>query len=188
MHAGYEDILEAAAGKVPQWWDQNGVPRFREHHPSLSSDIYATEVVLLRIACQRCLLEQLVQMTWGPMDTVRWQIRAEWAAFRTGDKPAAPSSLRTLADGVRDGSIYYGDPPRHDVQGEFCHAGCTMNVWDLKIEEFWARKESDWVRVADLEIILPDDKPCVRCAAPTPEGACAEGPQHDSDSSKDSTA
>lgn len=177
MHASYEDIIEAAGGKAPLWWDQNGVPRFRAHHPRLSSNIYANEVVLLRIACQRCHLEQLVQMTWSSMDSVRWSIHDEWAALRKGALYTAPKSLHTLADSVRDGTIHYGDPPHHDDQGEFCHAGCTMNVWDLRIEEFWTRKDWDWERVPALEIVLPDGKSCARCDAPTPECECEDGPQ-----------
>jgi hypothetical protein len=158
MHAAYEDILDAVGGKAPLWWDQNGVPRFRPHHPDLASDIYAAEVALLRIACQRCLLEQLVQMTWSPTDVIR-------------------EESVSLADSVRDGTIHYGDPPRHDDRGEFCHAGCTMNVWDLKVEEFWTREGFDWVRVPELEVTLPDGEPCACCGAPTPECACVEGPQ-----------
>ncbi len=179
MHAGYEDILQAAAGKVPLWWDGNGVPRFSPHRPDLAPDIYAEEVVLLRIACQRCLHEQLVQMTWSPMDAVRWRIREEWAALRKGEQPVASAVLRTLADSVRDGTIHYGDPPHHDDQGEFCHAGCTMNVWDLKVEEFWQRKQWDFERVPDLEIVLPDGKPCALCAAPSPACECPDGPHRE---------
>lgn len=157
MHAGYEDILEAA-GKDPLWWDENGVPRFRPHHPDLSADIYANEVVLLRIACQFCLHEQLVQMTWSSMQAVRFRIHVEWAALSKGDTVDKDTPIRTLADSVRDGSIHYGDPPHHDDdRGEFCHAGCTMNVYDLAIEEFWVRKDS-WERVPELEGLLPDGK------------------------------
>jgi len=155
MHAGYEDIIEAV-GKAPLWWDQHGVPRFRPHHPDLAADIYADEVVLLRIACQRCLGEQRVQMTWSAMDAVRWSIRVEWAALRNGEIFDQSKARHTLADAVRDGTIHYGDPPHHDDGGEFCHAGCTMNVWDLKVEEFWTRPELDWVRVPELEVLLPD--------------------------------
>ena len=161
MHAGYEDIIEAI-GKPPLWWDEHGVPRFRAHHPKLSPDIYANEVVLLRIACQCCLHEQLVQRTWGSGQAIRWLIHVEWAALSKGEAVDKSRSVRTLADAVRDGSIHYGDPPHHDDdRGEFCHAGCTMNVYDLKIEEFWARKDppdSGWARVPALEILLPDGK------------------------------
>jgi hypothetical protein len=157
MHAGYEDILEAA-GKPPLWWDQNGAPRFGPHHPNLAADIYASEVVLLRIACQRCLQEQLVQMTWSTMDAMRWHIHVEWAALRKGEPLVEDKAIHTLADSVRDGSIHYGDPPHHEDRGEFCHAGCTMNVYDLKVEEFWVRKDFDWARDPELELLLPDGK------------------------------
>jgi hypothetical protein len=157
MHAGYEDIIEAV-GKPPLWWDQRGVPRFRDHHPDLASDIYASEVVLLRIACQRCLHEQLVQMTWGHNDVMTCLIRDEWAALRRGENIDDSRTAHTLAAAVRDGSIHYGDPPHHEDRGEFCHAGCTMNVWDLKVEEFWVRKDWSWTRVPELEVLLPDGK------------------------------
>jgi hypothetical protein len=159
MHAGYEDIIEAA-GKAPLWWDQHGVPRFRPHHPDLSADIYACEVVLLRIACQSCLHEQLVQMTWSHGDSTRYLIREEWAALRKGEVVDKTKPIHNLAASARDGTIHYGDPPRHnDERGEFCHAGCTMNVYDLKIEEFWVRKDTadwGWVRVPELEVLLSD--------------------------------
>lgn len=50
----------------PLWWDENGTPRFQPHHPDLCADIYADEVALLKIACQRCGREFLVQMSQGP--------------------------------------------------------------------------------------------------------------------------
>ena len=156
MLAGYEDITEAV-NKPPLWWDQNGVPRFRPHHPDLTADIYADEVVLLRIACQSCLHEQLVQMTWSHGDSSRRLIHEEWAVLHKGGIVDKSRPVHTLVDAVRDGSVHYGDPPHHnDGRGEFCHAGCTMNVYDLKVEEFWVRKNWKWTRVSELEVILPD--------------------------------
>jgi len=178
MLPGYEDIIEAAGAQRPLWWDQNGVPRFRSHHPNLASDIYAEQVVLLRIACQSCLHEQLVQMTWGPGDALRSLIRDEWAALRKGERFDAEAPARSLADAVRDGTLHYGDPPHHAVgdSGDFCHAGCTMSAWSLRVEEFWKRADWDWGRVSELEVVMPDGKPCAGCAAPSPECACVGGP------------
>ena len=157
MHAGYEDIIDATDGKVPLWWDQNGVPRFRAHHPDLAPDIYAEEVLLLRVACQRCLHEQLVQMTWGHNDAIQRRIGEEWLALRQGIAIDSDKAVRTLADSVRDGTLHYGDPPYHDDdRGEFCHAGCTMGVWDLRVEEFWAHEGSGWKREPALEVLLPN--------------------------------
>jgi hypothetical protein len=177
MHAGYEDILEATAGKVPLWWDAHGVPRFRPHHPRLASNIYASEVVLLRIACQCCLHEQLVQMTYSAMDAVHERINYEWSLLRRGDKLDENKPAYSLANAVRDGTIHYGDPPHHEDRGEFCHAGCTMNVWDLKVEEFWVRETWEWIRVPELEIVLPDGKECTKCNTPCPHCSCSDGPQ-----------
>lgn len=160
MHAGYEDILEL--GAKPLWWDENGVPRFKAHAPSLSANIYAIEVVLLKIACQLCGVEQLVQMTWSSMDTVNAMIRMEWARSKSTKTKVGnlPRNIGTLADAVRSGSIHYGDPPYHDgPDGEFCHAGCTMNCYDLAVVEFWKQGDRfEWNRVPELEVALPDAK------------------------------
>lgn len=160
MRAGYEDIRALAdkLGLRPLWWDQDGVPRYIAHHPSHAANIYAHEVALLRIACQRCGTQQLVQMTWGSMDTVRVRIYAEWAALsRDAPKPDVGDS--SLAEFIRTGSIHYGDPPHHDDdRGEFCHAGCTMNCEDLAVVEYWrntAETAWTWQRDATLEVELP---------------------------------
>lgn len=156
MRAGYDDIhaLAQRLGEQPRWWDMHGVPRYIEHHPSHAADIYANEVALLRISCQLCGTKQLVQMTRSSMDSIRSQIHAEWAALSRGaPKPdVGPSSLAEL---IRVGTIHYGDPPHHDVDGEFCHAGCTMNCDDLAIVEYWHREAGDWQRNSELEGDLP---------------------------------
>jgi hypothetical protein len=143
MTGGYEDIRELAAraGVTPQWWDEHGTPRFAEHHPVHCPNIYAEEVVLLLIACQLCGHEMPVQMSVSSMD----QVRASMMDVK----------FTSLADRVRSGVIHYGDPPWHDEGGEFCHAGCTMNCDDLRVLEFWRRKNYEWSRVDELEIELP---------------------------------
>ena len=138
MHAAYDDILDIArmAGWKPVWFDENGTPRFNAHHPKHAPDIYAREVALLEIGCQECQREFLVQLSSGPRDRMH--------AFLRGRK------LVTLADKVRDGTLHYGDPPRHGDEVDRCAAGDTMNCIDLRVVEFWVY-EREWRRVPELE-------------------------------------
>jgi hypothetical protein len=161
VRASYDDIREIAekAGMQPLWWDTHGVPRYVQHHPDHAADIYANEVVLLRVACQLCKTEQLVQMTWSSMNTIHVRIHAEWAALANG-APKPDVGLPSLAEDIRTGTIHYGDPPYHEVDGEFCHAGCTMNCEDLAVVEYWTKGEAtrwEWQRDAALEVPLPTD-------------------------------
>lgn len=151
MRAGYEDILALAAGKQPLWWDENGVPRFAEHHPHHCPDIYADEVVLLEIACQLCGTPMRVQLSTSSSDKLL--------------AGALKRPYKTLAEQVKNRTIHYGDPPHHNhPSGTFCHAGCTMNCNDLRVVEFWSRERPDWQRARDLEIYLPDaDETCDQC-------------------------
>lgn len=100
-----------------------------------------------------------------PIATVIASVRAE----RDEATSYMPPSLATQ---VRSGAIHYGDPPNT----ECCAAGPTMNCWDLRVIEFWARGFSlrairepenksptmlageylDWARVPELEKELPD--------------------------------
>lgn len=89
---------------------------------------------------------------------------------------AASGSRATPARAARAGASY-GDPPHHD--GEFCHAGCTMNCDDLAIVEYWHRETGrdrsrarhgalprrardaqtgDWQRNSELEGDLPAEE------------------------------
>jgi len=134
----YEDIFALAErlGEKPRWFDENGVPRYCEHHPSSSADIYAVEVALVLISCQQCGVEMPVQMSHDLGDLL----------------DRVPVSL---AEAAREGTLHYGDPPAHDDGADYCHAGCTMNCWDLRVLEFWRRTGFEWERVAALEIELP---------------------------------
>ena len=145
MLSSYEDLFALAdrLGEKPRWFDENGVPRFVDHHPRHAADIYADEVALVLISCQRCGCEIPVQMSHSTGDDLR--------ATLMGREPV------TLAARVKDGTIHYGDPPVHnDDRPEYCHAGCTMSCWDLRVIEFWHRPDWDWVRDLALEIELPD--------------------------------
>lgn len=150
MRATYDDILALARElkREPLWFDENGVPRFAEHHPHLCANIYATTVVLLEISCQACGTEIRVQMS---------EYEGELLLRRRLYKGTNPPP--TLRDNVKDGTIHYGDPPVHNgVNGEYCHVGCTMNCWDLRVIEFWTRGQTsvEWQREAEIEIALPD--------------------------------
>ena len=154
MKHDYPDIWKLAddliAGRKPEWWDEHGVPRFAPHSPDLCPNIYALEVVLLKISCQSCGEEFKVQMSTSSMHAVKHSM-----IF-----PDLP--YRDLAAQVRAGSIHYGDPPRHDYNDN-CGAGASMNCWDLAVLEFWVqgdRKQDEWgmKRVPELEIDLPDLK------------------------------
>ena len=138
----------------PLWWDENGVPRFALHHPHHCPDIYAEEVCLLLVSCQNCEKEFQVQMSWNATA----HLRGIAALMRMGiavDIPAAAEVVKSsLAYQIAGRGPHYGDPPHHDG----CLVGNTMNVWDLRVLEFWRRGEGviTYVRVPELEIALPD--------------------------------
>jgi hypothetical protein len=188
----------------PRWWDDHGVPRFAEHHPNLAPDIYADEVALLVISCQGCGQEFHVQMTWSTMDAARilatsgtpaqvsLMLERAWAVIdgtRGGKRAdvfpeiaadrATFAELRDrrperLSEQIAHGTIHYGDPPNTGC----CAAGGTMNCWDLRVVEYWARSFTlrklldptntsdtmkgdeclryEWTRVPAFEIELPD--------------------------------
>jgi hypothetical protein len=65
----------------------------------------------------------------------------------------------TLRARCEDGSIHYGDPPRHGW--DECPGGDTMNCDDLRVLAYWRSgdhraKEPHWVRVPEVERDLPD--------------------------------
>lgn len=117
MHNCYSDIYalaDAAGGQEPQWWDENGVPRFAPFDRSLRPNIYADWIALVRIGCAACGQEFLVEMSGD-------------AAF---GPPPEPETL------------HYGDPPwHHDQYGHPC-AGNTMTCDDLGVVEFWTWMET----------------------------------------------
>lgn len=79
-----------------------------------------------------------------------------------------------LAEQITRGKVHYGDPPSTGC----CPAGDTMNCWDLRVVEYWARSftlrklveptstsstmsgaehsQLGWTRVPTFEIELPD--------------------------------
>lgn len=140
MKAAYDDIKNAI-NMEPLWYDQNGVPRYAEFGPEMAPDIYAREVVLLRIECQACQ-----KRFWVEMHSCDWP-------------PEIPMISDDINDWLAEGRapewfpIHYGDPPIHDCPG----AGNVMNCEDLYIAQFWKRGKEGWYRVPELEVILDED-------------------------------
>lgn len=143
MLADYADITSRIA-EAPTWWDEHGVPRYGEPGPDMAADIYAEECALVLIACQSCRREFPVLFTRGMLERAL--------------HPDGPT-LRRL---IEDGTIHYGDPPRHDWKD--CGAGDTMNCLDLRVLSYWRRgklgtQEPAWVPVPELVRELPDAAP-----------------------------
>lgn len=128
MLSSFEDITSRIDEK-PTWFDENGVPRYGEFHPSNSPNIYAEEVMLYRIACQVCPEKFLVEANWD----------------RT--KSILDKRVRALSERVKKHEIHFGDPPFHGC------AGATMNCLDLRVVQFWSRTNDtfEWVRLPHLE-------------------------------------
>ena len=129
MLAQYQDIKKRIK-EAPRWFDENGVPRYDEFHPSLSPNIYADEVVLMEISCQDCGRRFFVEMSWS-------------TSFGILD------GIVPLHKRIEDKLIHYGDPPN-----DCCDCGATMNCNDLEIIQFWSRDKFEWERNKKYEIVL----------------------------------
>lgn len=132
MNNLYTDI-RSRIPDPPVWFDENAVPRYCAFTPDEAANIYAKEVVLLRVTCQGCDREFDVCMSWGDMDWIR--------------------GVERLSKDVAERAIHYGDPPNVDC----CPAGPTMNSVLQRVIEFWragsmASDAPRWVRVPELEI------------------------------------
>ncbi len=148
MNESYDDIRSRIA-EPPQWWDEHAVPRYVPFAPRWLADIYADECALVLIACQNCGHEFPVAMSSSMGSAVRAvMLRKEDVTLETMRRYSVAASIET-------GAIHYGDPPNI----ECCPAGPTMNCDDLRVLQFWRRERgavNDWVRVAELERVLPD--------------------------------
>lgn len=133
MHHHYNDIISRIQEK-PEWWDENGVPRYGKFSPDAIPDIYADEAVLLKIRCQQC--------------------------HTLFDVSLSSSIYRRIVPGGTDGKVStrpklseyeylgYGDPPNSGC----CAAGPTMTSETMKVLQFWERSNTlDWVRKWGLE-------------------------------------
>jgi len=113
MHASYFDILSRIDSQ-PTWYDENGTPRYGPFKPEMCPNMYANEVVLLRIACQYCHMSFDVEMHSDPFSWVRH-----------------PKHL------------HYGDPPVHGCEGGGDTMNCddiaVLEVWHREGFGVWVR-------------------------------------------------
>jgi|WetSurMetagenome_2_1015567.scaffolds.fasta_scaffold918390_1 hypothetical protein len=125
MHTNYHDIL-ALTDKDPLWFDECAVPRFLPFEPSLLSNIYVSQAVLLEIRCQACGHPFLVALSWRDFDL---------------------RSARATGEPLLD-SLAYGDPPNIGC----CSSGPSMTSESVRIVEYWVRKDYQWTQcsVEDL--------------------------------------
>lgn len=154
MHNDYADIRELV-NREPDWWDENGVPRWGEHHPSKSPDIYAGEVALILIACQACGRKFKVQATGNVYSSYMRRLDV-WYMLKAqgeGDKEQPPMDKTPLASSIKSRGYHYGDPPNMNC----CPGGPTMNCDDLRVIEYWRKDDFVWVRDPALEVSLEDE-------------------------------
>lgn len=140
MLAKYEDIREKIK-EEPQWYDENGTPRYAKFHPDLSPDIYANEVILLEITCQDC----------GELFFVEMDYNVNVKIFDRHLESFSNRLRKWLKEEKKSWCpVHYGDPPIHDCVGD------TMNCNDIRIIEFWKRNMSGWKRIKKFEIKLEE--------------------------------
>lgn len=119
----YADIRERIA-EDPQWWDRHGCPRYCTPEPGNHSHVYADKLAFMRIACQQCGHEFVVEFATSRMEEFLHQDR--YPEYRGWD----PLTL------------HYGDPPNI----ECCSAGNTMNSCPRELIGAWERERFDWVQ------------------------------------------
>lgn len=141
MLESYLDIRKRIP-EPPKWFDAHGVPRYGDFHPSLSVNVYASEVLLYEIACQSCLRRFLVEENWSHLSI---------------NDIMAKRKTPPLSERVVRAEIHYGDPPCFGDEG--CCAGATMNCLDVKTVQFWSRvnDQREWSRVTALEGLPLED-------------------------------
>lgn len=132
MLPDYADI-RALSDRGPNWFDENGVPRYAPFHPKMLG-VYDHHALLVKIRCQRCRQVFLVGEGW-PTSGIR------------GDQ-LVTFDLAGIAE-----RYHYGDPP--------AHGGCvgnTMNSEPLRIVQAWTTQVPDdtyhvpdWRRIPELE-------------------------------------
>jgi hypothetical protein len=117
----YSDIL-SLTDESPQWYDENGTPRYAPFEPSLCPDIYSNQVVLAEIRCQSC--GQLFQVEMHSTWFAHTEVPHTWA---------------------------YGDPPPHCTDSGLLCAGSTMASDVTEILQVWIRDNSEWTRRPEWE-------------------------------------
>lgn len=121
MKAAYEDIKEKIK-QEPIWYDTHGVPRYKLFHPKFSPNIYATECCLVKIRCQYCEQEFLVELN------------------------ASDDNLKRL---MKQNDLYCGDPPRHDCVGDTmtCDEINIVEFWERNGKCDWKRNKKYEVKL-----------------------------------------
>lgn len=138
----YDDILALArqAGATPQWWDENGVPRFAPFRPSMLG-VYDCLAALAEIECA------------GPSCGQRLFV----AAGRPLYGLVAGNVVTYGAQDVVAVLEAWGDPPRHNMpSGERC-AGETMACDFVRLVEVWDRADGRGWRKAKFPTPLAED-------------------------------
>lgn len=134
MNHDYQDIRSRIL-EQPKWYDEHAVPRYCEFEPNRAANIYAAEVALALIQCQRCEKQFRVCFSWALGDDV---IRGE----------------QSVSSDVTNRSLHYGDPPNVHC----CPAGPTMNSEMIRVLEFWRRAAfGKFARVPELEVEFERD-------------------------------
>lgn len=143
MLPDYADIHEAAGFVTPDWYDENGAPRYAVFAPDMLG-VYDKYALLVTIACQSCARRFPVGCGW---QSWRLQLNYDTRTFE----------LRgyDLAELARD--FRYGDPPRHDCGGD------SMTSVAVRVEEAWERAARSksfpvWERRTEVEEtdVLPE--------------------------------
>jgi hypothetical protein len=113
MHENYEDIKKLTP-EPPQWYDENGVPRYAPFEPKYCPDIYSHNVGLLLIACQACGQQFRVEMHTSIFGS------------KTGHHPH---------------KWHYGDPPIHGCMGDTmnCDDLAVLEFWHREGIGEWER-------------------------------------------------
>ena len=137
MLESYDDIRSKIA-EQPQWWDENGVPRYCEFEPSRCANIYAREAVLFVVTCQGCGKAFHVAQSRDDMETHRLD-------------------GRTILTDIGNCDIHYGDPPNVAC----CPAGPTMSSEPRYVIGYWRKNKETayaWRRepALDGKVIVPD--------------------------------
>ena len=124
MHASYDDIMSRIS-TAPIWFDEHAVPRYCAFGPYRSANIHIGEIALAEITCQECQR--------------RFQVAFSAVNF----------SEQTVAEAIRNKTLHYGDPPRHDgdpADRHACSAGASMNSEPRRVLEYWRRHDKRYVK------------------------------------------
>lgn len=147
MNSSFEDITKQLG--EPKWYDDLGYPRYCIFNPDKISNIYACCTALLTISCQGCGREFEVAVNYTDHNFYRCfgeKMRAVAGTDNFQINKFIVPFLNTLTPEDFANAFHYGDPPNHGCIGD------SMNVFDLRINQFWLRLKLDWKRYKQFEI------------------------------------